>query len=530
MKKRSIVYSEDARKMLTNGVNKLADAVKVTLGPGGRNVILDRPFGHPPHITKDGVSVAKEVVLEDEREQMGVRIVKQVASKTNDHAGDGTTTATVLAQSMVNTGMKLISAGLKPIEVKRGIDKTVKAVTEFLEKYAQKFEDDYEEIKQVATISANGDEFIGNIIGQAMERVGREGVITVEPSSSNETYVDVVEGMQLDRGFASHYFINNHSKATCELEEPLVLLTDKKITSVKEIAPILDHVIRADRSLLFVARTFSDEVMSALVQNKIKGGFKVCAIKAPGFNETVIEELTDLAKATGATVISEDQGYTFEDANMSFLGSADKITVGRETTIIVGGKGDQQELENHVKEIKALLEQESNEHFRVLLRERIGKVTGGIGVVYAGGSTETEMLELRDRIEDALHATRAAVEEGTVPGGGVAYIKALEALKTLEFETLEQNVGRDIVFEALQAPFKQILVNIGQEPYEYLDKIRKSKDKNFGFNAATEKYEDLRKSGVIDPKKVSRVALENAGSIAGLLLTTECALVDVEVE
>ena len=521
---KEIKYNAEARELLKEGVDALADAVKVTLGPKGRNVIIDRKFG-TPHITKDGVTVAKEVELEEPFANMGAQIVKEVASKTNDDAGDGTTTATVLAQSIIGVGIKNVTAGANPMDLKRGIDKAVAAVVENLRKQSQKVGDHIEKIEQVATISANNDNTIGSLIAEAMSKVNKEGVITVEEAKGTETHVEVVEGMQFDRGYISAYFMTDPEKMEAQLEKPYILITDKKVSTMKELMGVLEPVAQSGRSLLIIAEDVDGEALSALVVNKLRGTLKIAACKAPGFGDRRKEMLEDIAILTGATVISTDKGMKIEDADLSMLGTADKVTLNKENTTIVDGAGKKEEIAARVAQIRASIEKATSDYDKEKLQERLAKLAGGVAVLYVGAATEVEMKEKKDRVDDALAATRAAVEEGIVPGGGVAYIRATAALEGMKGDNEDQTTGIQIVKRAIEEPLRQIVANAGGEGSVVVNKVKEGKDA-FGYNARDDKYEDLLKAGIIDPTKVSRVALENAASIASMFLTTECVLAE----
>lgn len=517
-------FNTEARAKMLRGVDALADAVKVTLGPKGRNVVIEKKFGAPA-VTKDGVSVAKEIELEDAIENMGAQMVKEVASKTADVAGDGTTTATVLAQAIIREGLKNVTAGANPMDLKRGIDKAVTTVVENLKSQSQTVGNNNEKIKQVATISANNDSNIGTLIAEAMAKVGNEGVITVEEAKGTDTTVDVVEGMQFDRGYLSPYFVTNTEKMQAELQNPYILIYDKKISTLKDILPILESTVQSGRPLLIIAEDVDGEALATLVVNKLRGSLKIAAVKAPGFGDRRKEMLQDIAVLTGGTVISEEQGYKLENATLSYLGQAESITIDKDNTTIVGGKGEKENIEARVNQIKAQIESTTSDYDREKLQERLAKLSGGVAVLYVGAATEVEMKEKKDRVDDALHATRAAVEEGIVPGGGVAYIRAIESLANLNLEDGDENTGVQIVRRALEAPIRTIVENSGLEGSVIVQKIREGKG-DYGFNARTETYENLMSAGVIDPTKVSRVALENAASIAGMLLTTECVVAD----
>ena len=525
---KEIKYNVEARNLLKEGVDALADAVKVTLGPKGRNVIIGKPFG-APHITKDGVTVAKEVELEDSFANMGAQMVREVASKTNDDAGDGTTTATVLAQAIIGVGIKNVTAGANPMDLKRGIDKAVSTVVESLRAQSQEVGSDNSKIEQVATISANNDNTIGKLIAEAMAKVNNEGVITVEEAKGTDTYVDVVEGMQFDRGYISAYFITNTEKMQTELEKPYILITDKKISTMKEIMSVLEPVAQSGRALLIIAEDVDGEALSALVVNKLRGTLKIAACKAPGFGDRRKEMLEDIAALTGATVISTDKGMRLEDASLESLGCAEKVTMNKENTTIVDGCGDKEAIKARVKQIRASIEVSKSDYDREKLQERLAKLAGGVAVLYVGAATEVEMKEKKDRVDDALAATRAAVEEGIVPGGGVAYIRATEALEGLKGENDDQTTGIQIVKRAIEEPLRQIVNNAGGEGSVVVNKIREGKGA-FGYNARDDRYEDMLDAGIIDPTKVSRVALENAASVASMFLTTECVLAEKKVE
>ncbi len=521
---KQILFNIDARNKMKKGVDTLADAVKVTLGPKGRNVVIEKKFGAPA-ITKDGVSVAKEIELEDSIENMGAQMVKEVASKTADIAGDGTTTATVLAQAIVSEGVKNVAAGANPMDLKKGIDKAVKAVVAHLKKQAQKVGNDIEKIEQVGTISANNDNEIGKLIAQAMAKVGNEGVITVEESKNTDTTVDVVEGMQFDRGYLSPYFVTNTEKMQVELANPFILIFDKKISTMKDIISILEKVVQSGRPLLIIAEDVDGEALATLVVNKLRGSLKIAAVKAPGFGDRRKEMLEDIAKLTGGTVISEEQGYKLENAEFAYLGQAESITIDKDNTTVVGGKGKKADITARINQIKAQLETTTSDYDREKLQERLAKLSGGVAVLYVGASSEVEMKEKKDRVDDALHATRAAVEEGIVAGGGTAYIRAIDALNKVAGENGDEETGIAIIRRALEAPIRTIVENAGLEGSIIVQKIKEGKA-DFGFNARTEQFEKLFAAGVIDPTKVSRVALENAASIASMFLTTECVIAD----
>lgn len=521
---KQLVFNTEARNRMKKGADALADAVKVTLGPKGRNVVIDKKFG-APHITKDGVTVAKEIELEDAIENMGAQMVKEVASKTADVAGDGTTTATVLAQAFINEGLKNVTAGANPMDLKRGIDMAVSKVVESLKSQSQSVGTDNKKIEQVATISANNDSEIGKLIATAMEKVGNEGVITVEESKNTDTTVDVVEGMQFDRGYLSPYFVTNTEKMLVELDNPYILIFDKKISVMKDFLHILEKVVQQNRPLLIIAEDVDGEALATLVVNKLRGSLKIAAVKAPGFGDRRKEMLQDIAVLTGGIVISEEQGYKLEAADISYLGTAESITIDKDNTTIVDGKGQKEAIEARIAQIKAQLETTTSDYDREKLQERLAKLSGGVAVLYVGATTEVEMKEKKDRVDDALHATRAAVEEGIVPGGGTAYIRAIEALAGLSSENADENTGINIVRRAIEAPLRVIVENAGIEGSVIVQRIKEGKD-DFGFNARTETFENLLAAGVIDPTKVSRVALEHASSIATMFLTTEAVIAD----
>ncbi|HLA56354.1 MAG TPA: chaperonin GroEL [Flavobacterium sp.] len=526
---KDIKFDIEARNGLKRGVDALANAVKVTLGPKGRNVIIGKSFGGPT-VTKDGVTVAKEIELKDPLENMGAQMVKEVASKTNDLAGDGTTTATVLAQAIVQEGLKNVASGANPMDLKRGIDKAVIAIVADLEKQAKKIVNSPEMIRQVATISANNDEKIGELIAKAFAKVDlKDGVITVEEAKGTETYVDVVEGMQFDRGYLSAYFVTNTDKMETELENPYILLYDKKISSLKELLPILEPVAQSGKSLIIIAEDVDGEALSTLVVNKLRGALKIAAVKAPGFGDRRKALLEDIAILTGGTVISEERGYTLENATVEMLGTAKKVTIDKDNTTIVSGAGDAKMIKSRVGEIKAQIEATTSEYDKEKLKERLAKLAGGVAVLYVGAASEVEMKEKKDRVDDALHATRAAVEEGIVAGGGVALLRAKNALKTLKADNADEATGIQIVSRAVESPLRTIVENAGLEGSVVVAKVADGKG-DFGYNAKTDEYVDMLKAGIIDPKKVTRVALENAASVAGMILTTECALVDIKEE
>ena len=521
---KEIKYNVEARELLKEGVDALCNAVKVTLGPKGRNVIIDKKFG-APHVTKDGVTVAKEVELEDTFANMGAQMVREVASKTNDDAGDGTTTATVLAQSLISVGIKNVTAGANPMDLKRGIDAAVERVVASLKAQSQVVGSDFDKIEQVATISANNDRKIGKLIAEAMAKVNNEGVITVEEAKGTETHVDVVEGMQFDRGYISAYFITDTEKMEAQLDKPYLLITDKKISTMKEIMGILEPVAQSGRSLLIIAEDVDGEALSALVVNKLRGTLKIAACKAPGFGDRRKEILEDIATLTGATVISTDKGMKMEDAGIEALGSAEKVTLNKENTTIVDGAGSKEAIAARVQQIRASIENASSDYDREKLQERLAKLAGGVAVLYVGAATEVEMKEKKDRVDDALAATRAAVEEGIVPGGGVAYIRAVASLEGMKGENDDQTTGIQIVKRAIEEPLRQIVANAGGEGSVVVNKVKEGEGA-FGYNARDDRYEDMLAAGIIDPTKVSRVALENAASIASMFLTTECVLAE----
>ena len=525
---KDIKFNMEARNLMKDGADILADAVKVTLGPKGRNVVIDKKFG-APQITKDGVTVAKEIELEDRFQNMGAQMVKEVASKTNDQAGDGTTTATVLAQAIINVGLKNVTAGANPMDLKRGIDKAVAAVVASLKEHSTPVGEDYSKIEQVGTISANNDAYIGKLIADAMSKVKKEGVITVEEAKGTATEVKVVEGMQFDRGYISPYFITNPDKMEAVLEQPKILITDKKISSMKDLLPILEPIARDGKSLLIVAEDVDGEALTTLVVNRLRGTIKVCAVKAPGFGDRRKEMLQDIATLTGGVVVSEERGFTLENTTPDMLGTAEKVTVDKENTTIVNGAGDKQSIEDRVAQIKKQIETTTSDYDREKLHERLAKLAGGVAVLYVGAATEVEMKEKKDRVEDALSATRAAVEEGIIPGGGVSYIRAQEALENLKAENEDEQTGINIVAEAIEAPLRTISENAGVEGSVIIQKVKEGKG-DFGYNARTDVYENLLAAGVIDPTKVARVALENAASVAGMFLTTECVIADKKEE
>lgn len=521
---KQIFFNIDARNKMKKGVDTLADAVKVTLGPKGRNVVIEKKFG-APGVTKDGVTVAKEIELEDAIENMGAQMVKEVASKTADLAGDGTTTATVLAQAIIGEGLKNVAAGANPMDLKRGVDKAVKAVVENLRKQSEKVGNDNQKIEQVASISANNDSEIGKLIAEAMQKVTKDGVITVEEAKGTDTTVEVVEGMQFDRGYLSPYFITNSEKMQAELANPYILIYDKKISTMKDILHILEKVAQQGAPLVIISEDLEGEALATLVVNKLRGTLKVAAVKAPGFGDRRKDMLQDIATLTGGIVISEEQGYKLENADLTYLGKAESITIDKDNTTIVGGKGDKEAIQGRIGQIKAQIEVTTSDYDREKLQERLAKLSGGVAVLYVGAATEVEMKEKKDRVDDALHATRAAVEEGIVPGGGVAYIRAIESLETLKGDNNDEQTGITIVKRAIEEPLRQITANAGIEGSIVVQKVKEGKG-DFGFNARTEVYENLLAAGVIDPTKVTRIALENAASIASMLLTTECVIAD----
>ena len=525
---KDIKYNVEARELLKEGVDALSNAVKVTLGPKGRNVIIDKKFG-APQITKDGVTVAKEVELEDAFANMGAQMVKEVASKTNDDAGDGTTTATVLAQSIIGVGLKNVTAGANPMDLKRGIDKAVAKVVESLRAQSQEVGSDFAKIEQVASISANNDHNIGKLIAEAMAKVNNEGVITVEEAKGTDTHVEVVEGMQFDRGYISAYFMTDPEKMEAQLEKPYILITDKKISTMKELMGVLEPVAQSGRSLLIIAEDVDGEALSALVVNKLRGTLKIAACKAPGFGDRRKEMLEDIAILTGATVVSTDKGMKIEDTDLSMLGSADKVTLNKENTTIVDGAGQKEAIAARVAQIRASIEKATSDYDKEKLQERLAKLSGGVAVLYVGAATEVEMKEKKDRVDDALAATRAAVEEGIVPGGGVAYIRATASLEGMKGDNEDQTTGIQIVKRAIEEPLRQIVANAGGEGSVVVNKVREGEGA-FGYNARDDKYEDMLKAGIIDPTKVSRVALENAASNASMFLTTECVLAEKKSE
>jgi len=525
---KDIIFDLKAREALKTGVNELTNAVKVTLGPKGRNVILDKSFGSPV-ITKDGVTVAKEIELADTVENMGAQMVKEVASKTNDIAGDGTTTAVVLAQSIMTTGLKNVTAGSNPMDLKRGIDKAVAEVIKSLKAQTKQIIDIGEKVEQVATVSANNDKLVGKLIAEAMDKVKKDGVITIEEAKGIETYVDVVEGMQFDRGYISPYFVTDAEKMEAVYENPYILIHDKKISVMKDLLPILEKIAQSGRPLLIVAEDVETEALATLVVNKLRGGLKVVAVKAPGFGDRRKEMLEDLAILTSGTAISEEKGYKLEDTTIDNLGEAEKITIDKDNTTIVSGHGKKEDIQGRINQIKAQMETTTSDYDKEKLQERLAKLAGGVAVIYVGAASEVEMKERKDRFDDALNATKAAIEEGIIPGGGVGYLRAINALNNLTGENEDQDTGIAIIRRALEEPMRQIVENAGLEGSVVVQKIKEGKD-DFGYNAQTNKYENLMKAGVIDPTKVARVALENAASIAGMLLTTECVVAEHKEE
>lgn len=521
---KDLKFNMEARDLMKQGVDQLANAVKVTLGPKGRNVIIEKKFG-APQITKDGVTVAKEVELDDHFENTGAQLVKSVASKTGDDAGDGTTTATILAQSIVSVGLKNVTAGANPMDLKRGIDKAVAAVVEYIKNSAEKVDDNYDKIEQVATVSANNDPEIGKLIADAMRKVSKDGVITIEESKSRDTYINIVEGMQFDRGYLSSYFVTDTEKMECVMDNPYILLYDKKISNIKEFLPILQPAAESGRPLLVIAEDVDSEALTTLVVNRLRGGLKICAVKAPGFGDRRKAMLEDIATLTGGLVISEEKGLKLEQATLDMLGTCEKINVTKDNTTIVNGAGDKQLIADRVQAIKNEIATSTSSYDKEKLQERLAKMAGGVAVLYVGANSEVEMKEKKDRVDDALCATRAAIEEGVVAGGGTTYIRALSALKDVKGDNADEQTGINIVERAIEEPLRQIVANAGGEGAVVVQKVREGEG-DFGYNARTDVYEDMRKAGVIDPAKVSRVALENAASIAGLFLTTECLIVD----
>ena len=523
---KDIKFEMEARDLLKQGVDALANAVKVTLGPKGRNVIIDKPYG-APQITKDGVTVAREIDLEDKFQNMGAQLVKEVASKTNDDAGDGTTTATLLAQSIISVGLKNVTAGANPMDLKRGIDKAVLKVVESLRSQSTDVGDDLKKIENIAKISANGDETIGRLIAEAMKKVSKEGVITVEEAKGTDTYVDVVEGMQFDRGYISPYFVTDTEKMEVQFESPLILIHDKKISTVNDLLPILEKAVETGKPLLIIAEDIDSEALTTLVVNRLRGSLKIAAVKAPGFGDRRKEMLEDIAILTGGVVISEEKGLALESATLEMLGSAEKVTIDKDNTTIVNGSGEKDAIDKRVAQIRNHIESTTSDYDREKLQERLAKLAGGVAVLYVGAASEVEMKEKKDRVEDALSATRAAVEEGTVPGGGVAYIRAIAELENLKGENDDETTGIEIIKRAIEEPLRQIVINSGKEGAVVVQRVREG-NVDFGYNARTDRYENLFETGVIDPTKVTRVALENAASIAGMFLTTECVITDIK--
>ena len=521
---KEILFNIDARDQLKKGIDTLANAVKVTLGPKGRNVIIEKKFG-APHITKVGVTVAKEVELSDAYQNTGAQLVKEVASKTGDDAGDGTTTATVLAQAIVAEGLKNVTAGASPMDIKRGIDKAVAKVVDSIKSQAEKVGDNYDKIEQVASVSANNDPVIGKLIADAMRKVSKDGVITIEEAKGTDTTIGVVEGMQFDRGYLSAYFVTNTEKMECEMEKPYILIYDKKISNLKDFLPILEPAVQTGRPLLVIAEDVDSEALTTLVVNRLRSQLKICAVKAPGFGDRRKEMLEDIAVLTGGVVISEEKGLKLEQATIEMLGTADKITVSKDNTTIVNGAGDKQNIKERCEQIKAQIAATKSDYDKEKLQERLAKLSGGVAVLYVGAASEVEMKEKKDRVDDALRATRAAIEEGIVPGGGVAYIRALDALEGFKGDNIDETTGVDIIKRAIEEPLRQIVANAGKEGAVVVHKVREGKG-DFGYNARTDVYENLHAAGVVDPAKVARVALENAASIAGMFLTTECVIVE----
>ena len=523
-----ILYNVEAREQLKKGVDELANAVKVTLGPKGRNVIIDKKYG-APHITKDGVTVAKEIELDDAQQNLGAQLVKEVASKTGDQAGDGTTTATVLAQSIIGVGLKNVTAGANPMDLKRGIDKAVAKVVESIKTQSEVVGDDYDKIEQVATVSANNDAVIGKLIADAMRKVSKDGVITIEEAKGTDTTIDVVEGMQFDRGYISPYFVTNTETMEVEMDRPYILIHDKKISNLKELLPVLEPAVQSGRPLLIIAEDVDSEALTTLVVNRLRGQLKICAVKAPGFGDRRKEMLEDIAILTGGTVISEERGIKLENATLDMLGTAEKITVNKDNTTIVNGAGNKEAIAARVAQIKVQMQNTTSTYDKEKLQERLAKISGGVAVLYVGAASEVEMKEKKDRVDDALSATRAAIEEGIIPGGGVGYIRALDNLESLRGDNEDEQTGIEIVKRAIEEPLRQIVINAGKEGAVVVQKVREGKG-DFGYNARADRYENLLKAGVVDPAKVARVALENAASIAGMFLTTECVITDKKEE
>jgi len=525
---KEITFDIDAREQLKQGVDALANAVKVTLGPKGRNVIIEKKYG-APQITKDGVTVAKEIELEDSVNNLGAQLVKEVATKTGDAAGDGTTTATVLAQAIINVGLKNVTSGANPMDLKRGIDKAVAEVVKSIRKQSQIVGNDYDKIEQVATISANNDSEIGALIAEAMKKVSKDGVITIEEAKGTDTTIEVVEGMQFDRGYISPYFVTNTEKMECEMENPYILIHDKKISSLKELLPILEPAVQSGRPLLIIAEDVDSEALTTLVVNRLRSNLKICAVKAPGFGDRRKEMLEDIAILTGGMVISEERGLKLESATLEMLGTAEKVTIDKDNTIIVNGAGKKQSIADRINQIKAQIAATTSDYDREKLQERLAKLSGGVAVLYVGAGSEVEMKEKKDRVDDALSATRAAIEEGIVPGGGVSYIRAIEAVAKLKGENDDEKTGIEIIRRAIEEPLRQIVTNAGKEGAVVVQKVSEGTG-DFGYNARMDRYENLLAAGVVDPAKVTRVALENAASIAGMFLTTECVIVDKKEE
>lgn len=521
---KDIKFNIDAREQLKKGVDELANAVKVTLGPKGRNVIIEKKFG-APHITKDGVSVAKEIELSDSFQNTGAQLVKEVASKTGEDAGDGTTTATVLAQSIVSVGMKNVAAGANPMDLKRGIDKAVEAVVASIKKQSEKVGDDYDKIEQVARISANNDSTIGKLVADAMRKVSKDGVITIEEAKGTDTTIGVVEGMQFDRGYLSAYFVTNTEKMQCEMENPYILIYDKKISNLKDMLPILEPAVQTGRPLLIIAEDVDSEALTTLVVNRLRSQLKICAVKAPGFGDRRKEMLEDIATLTGGIVISEEKGIKLEQATLEMLGTAEKVTITKDNTTVVNGSGSKENIEARINQIKAQIKTTTSDYDKEKLQERLAKLAGGVAVLYVGAASEVEMKEKKDRVDDALCATRAAIEEGIVPGGGVAYIRAIDALEGMKGDNADETTGIEIIKRAIEEPLRQIVANAGKEGAVVVQKVREGKA-DFGYNAHSDVYENMYAAGVVDPAKVTRVALENAASIAGMFLTTECVIVE----
>ncbi len=523
---KEIIFNAEAREQLKKGVDQLSNAVKVTLGPKGRNVVIEKKYG-APQITKDGVTVAKEIELDNPQENLGAQLVKEVASKTGDQAGDGTTTATVLTQAIVSVGLKNVAAGANPMDLKRGIDKAVNKVVESIKNQAELVGDNYDKIEQVATISANNDSAIGKLIADAMRKVSKDGVITIEEAKGTDTTIDVVEGMQFDRGYISPYFVTNTETMEVEMDKPYILIHDKKISNLKELLPVLEPAVQSGRPLLIIAEDVDSEALTTLVVNRLRAQLKICAVKAPGFGDRRKEMLEDIAILTGGTVISEEKGIKLEAATLDMLGTADKVTVNKDNTIIVNGAGSKESIQARVQQIKAQIQNTKSTYDKEKLQERLAKLSGGVAVLYVGAVSEVEMKEKKDRVDDALSATRAAIEEGIVPGGGVAYIRAQEALEGLHGDNEDEQTGIEIIRRAIEEPLRQIVFNAGKEGAVVVDKVRQGKG-DFGYNARTGVYEDMKSAGVVDPAKVTRVALENAASIAGMFLTTECVITDIK--